>query len=132
MPNNAKTEIDAANQRFMALYAAGDLSAFSQLYTEDALVMLPGMEALAGREGAKKFLDGAKARSIARVRLITLELEVFGDTAWERGKAEAAYADGSVAAQNKYIVIWKRTSEGWQLHRDIMNSDLPAAPPPRR
>jgi uncharacterized protein (TIGR02246 family) len=129
MSNDAQSEIEAVNARFMALYAAGDVAEFSRLYTEDAIVMLPGAEALAGRAGAAKFLEGAKARSIARVKLTTLELEVFGDAAWERGTAEAEYADGRIAARNKYIVIWKRTREGWQLHRDIMNSDLPAPPP---
>jgi len=87
MPNDAQSEIEAINARFMALYAAGDVAGFSRLYTEDAIVMLPGAEALAGRAGAAKFLEGAKARSVARVKLTTLELEVFGDTAWERGKA---------------------------------------------
>jgi uncharacterized protein (TIGR02246 family) len=131
MSNDAQSEITAVNQRFMALYAAGDVAGFSRLYTEDAIVMLPGAEAITGRAGAEKFLEGAKARSVARVKLTTLELEVFGDTAWERGSAEAEYADGRIAARNKYIVIWKRTNEGWQLHRDIMNSDLPTPPPHR-
>jgi uncharacterized protein (TIGR02246 family) len=131
MPSDPRSEIAAVNSRFMDLYAAGDVRAFAQLYTGDAVVMLPGAEALHGRAGAEKFLEGAKSRQIARVALTTLELEVFGDTAWERGQAEAKYADGSVAARNKYIVIWKRTSEGWQLHRDIMNSDLPSPPLPR-
>ena len=131
MSNDAHSEIAAVNKRFMAHYASGDVAGFSELYTKDAIVMLPGAEALMGREGAVKFLEGAKARSVARVTLTTLELEVFGDTAWERGQAEAEYDDGSVAARNKYIVIWKRTSQGWLLHRDIMNSDLPTPRPPR-
>ena len=34
--------------------------------------------------------------------------------------------DGQVTSQGKYSVIWKRTPEGWRLHRDIMNADAPA------
>jgi ketosteroid isomerase-like protein len=129
MPD-ARSEIESVNKRFMELYEAGDLTGFREaLYTQDALVMLPGLKALEGRAGAMSFLESAKGRSIARVKLNTLELEIFGDTACERGSAEAQYANGSVANRNKYIVVWKRTSEGWQLHRDIINSDLNAPLP---
>ena len=128
MPD-ARSEIESVNKRFMELYEAGGLTGFAKLYTQDALVMLPGLKALEGRAGAMSFLESAKGRSIARVKLNTLELEIFGDTACERGSAEAQYANGSVANRNKYIVVWKRTSEGWQLHRDIMNSDLKAPLP---
>ena len=117
-------EINAVNRRFEDLYAAGDEAKFSQLYTEEALIMLPGRETLQGRAGAEQFLAGAKQRGVKKVSLTTHELEISGDTAWERGGAIASLADGSVAAKNKYIVIWKRTSDGWKLHRDILNSDL--------
>lgn len=118
-------EIKAVNRRFEELYAAGDEGTFSQLYTEDALIMLPGSEALQGRAGARQFLAGAKQRGVRKVVLTTHELEVSDNTAWERGSAVVSRADGSVAAKNKYIVIWKRTTDGWKLHRDILNSDLP-------
>jgi len=82
MPD-ARSEIESVNKRFMELYEAGDLTGFREaLYTQDALVMLPGLKALEGRAGAMSFLESAKGRSIARVKLNTLELEIFGDTAW--------------------------------------------------
>jgi len=81
MPD-ARSEIESVNKRFMELYEAGGLTGFAKLYTQDALVMLPGLKALEGRAGAMSFLESAKGRSIARVKLNTLELEIFGDTAW--------------------------------------------------
>jgi hypothetical protein len=28
----------------------------------------------------------------------------------------------------KYVVVWKKTSDGYKIHFDIMNSDLPPQP----
>ena len=31
----------------------------------------------------------------------------------------------------KFVEVWRRTPEGWQMYRDIWNSDAPMpAPPP--
>jgi uncharacterized protein (TIGR02246 family) len=128
---DAHKDIALVNERFMALVRDGDRRDFARLYTEDAILMLPNMEALSGREGAMRFFDALKARQIARVQLTTLELEHFGDTAWERGSSVALLSDGTPASRGKYIVIWKRTKDGWQLHRDIMNADAPPPVPPR-
>jgi len=27
--------------------------------------------------------------------------------------------------KGKYVVIWKQTADGWKLHRDIWNSNMP-------
>ena len=56
--------------------------------------------------------------------LVTQEVEVDGDGAWECGTSEWVQPDGQVVDRGKYIVIWKRTESGWKLHRDIMNSDV--------
>ena len=41
-----------------------------------------------------------------------------------RGSAGAFQMTGleGVLGNGKYIVIWKRTSDGWKLHRDIVNA----------
>lgn len=115
-------EIQAANERFMQAVRAGDEERFVRLYTEDAVVMLPGRDALAGSAGARAFFASLKARGVREVRLTTLEVEGFADTAWERGSSEVIGADGAPIGKGKYLVIWRRTAEGWKLHRDIMNA----------
>lgn len=117
--------IALANARFMATFEAGDKEGFSSLYTEDAILMLPNIAPLAGRTGAMQFLGSLKERGVARLRLSTHELEHSKDMAWERGMAEALSATGEIVGRSKYIVIWKRTNDGWCLHRDIMNADPP-------
>lgn len=124
---DARKEIATVNRQFMDLVKAGERDGFAQLYTEDAILMTPNAPAMAGRAAALKFIDGMKARGVAEVRLATEELEVFGDTAWERGSSQMLRADGGLMGRGKFIVIWKRTAAGWRLHRDIMNADAPPA-----
>jgi ketosteroid isomerase-like protein len=122
-----RQEIEAAVQRFVMLANAGSLEAFADLYTEDALIMLPGLAAVNGRHGAVIFGERIRSRRPARLVLATQEVEGSGDGAWERGTSEWVQPDGEVADRGKYIVIWKRTESGWKLHRDIMNSDVRSA-----
>ncbi len=121
-----RQEIETGVRRFVALANSDDIEAFAALYTEDALVMMPGMAAVTGRHGAVVFAERIRSRRPARLALVTHEVGDVGDTAWERGTSEWILPDGQVTSQGKYIVIWKRTPEGWRLHRDIMNADAPA------
>ena len=115
-------EIQAANDRFMAAVRTGDEERFIRLYTDDAILLLPGRGPATGHEGAKTFFATFKSRGVRNLRLSTLEVEGLGETAWERGSFEVIGADGAVAGKGKYIVIRKRTPDGWKLHRDIMNA----------
>lgn len=115
-------EIQAANERFMEAVSTGDEERFLRLYTDDAILLLPGRDALTGRAGPEAFFASFKARGVREVRLTTLEVEGIGDTAWERGSSEVIGLDGRLMGKGKYIVIWKRTPDGWKLHRDIMNA----------
>jgi ketosteroid isomerase-like protein len=114
--------IDAANTQFMQAVKARDEARFVALYTEEAVLLLPGREPLQGHAGVRSFFSSFDARGVREIRLTTLELEVFGDTAWERGSSEAVGVDGAVLARAKYIVIWKQVPGGWKLHRDILNA----------
>lgn len=122
-----RLEIEAAVQRFVAVANRNDVEAFAELYTDDALIMMPGMPAVTGRHGAMLFAERIRSRQPARLVLVTLEVQGAGDVAWERGASEWILPDGEVADRGKYIVVWKRTAEGWRLHRDIMNADTRAA-----
>lgn len=113
--------IDAANRQFMDAVRTGDEDGFVHLYTDDAMLLLPGREPLVGRVGVQSFFASFQARGVREIHLATLEVEALGDTAWERGSFALAGADGTALGKGKYIVIWKRTGERWKLHRDIVN-----------
>ena len=117
-------EISAANDRFMMAVRTDDEAVFTSLYTNEAILLLPGREPLTGLPGVQTFFASFKARGVLEVNLISLEIEVLGDTAWERGNSELKGLDGEVIGKGKYIVIWKRDAGGWKLHRDIMNASV--------
>ena len=58
------------------------------------------------------------------VRLEIMEVEGYGDTAYEVGKATIMDADGQTLDDSKYIVIWKKVGDPWRMHRDIFNSNI--------
>jgi ketosteroid isomerase-like protein len=126
MPYTQHTGIDAANKQFMEAVKAGEEEVFVRLYTDDAMLLLPGREPLVGHVGVQAFFATFRARGVREINLTTLEVEALGDTAWERGSFELTSSDGAALGNGKYLVIWKRSSDGWKLHRDIVNSSQPA------
>jgi hypothetical protein len=58
--------------------------------------------------------------------LITDEIEEFEGTAIEIGRFILKSGDDVIADEGKFIVIWKKDSGNWKLHRDIINSSMPA------
>ena len=119
--NDAAVEIAKANDVFMACIRSGDREGFMRLYTDDAIILPNGSPPIAGPEGAGVFFSALLSKGIAEVRLTTVEVEASDRFAWERGTSEAVSEAGETVGKGNYIVIWKRTSTGWKLFRDVMN-----------
>ncbi len=113
--------IGAANDRFMEAFAAGDAQAVARLYTEDAKLLPPGSDAVEGRAAIAEFWRAVIMGGVARVSLNLDEVHGSGDWAYELSRWAMYDADGGAVGEGKYIVIWRRTAEGWRLHRDIWN-----------
>ena len=81
------------------------------------------------RGGVTEFTALASfATLLANTLPITLqadEIEVFGKTTNELGTYTIATRDGKQLDIGSYVVVWKKTSDGWKLHWDIFNSNLP-------
>ena len=54
-----KSEIDAANAKWVAAFNKGDAAAVAQLYTERATALPPGAPMAKGRAAIQAFWDGA-------------------------------------------------------------------------
>ena len=122
--------IAAIEDRIRAAYAAGDAEAVAAQYTEDALLMGPGMPAFVGRQAIADSLRPFFASSRADLAQEIEEIEVFGDQAYMRGRIhiriEARQGPGRVEMRGKYVVIARRGSDGvWRFARDIYNWDQP-------
>ena len=65
-------------------------------------------------------------QGIKALKLETIEIEDYGDTASEVGRYTLEDANGEILDHGKLVVIWKQESGQWKVHRDIINSSLPA------
>ena len=63
---------------------------------------------------------------IKEARIEILEVEGHGDTAIEVLTFKLLRVGEQVPDKGKYIVIWRQEEGRWKLHRDILNSSMPA------
>ncbi len=114
--------IAAANEKFMAVFSRGDTAGLATLYTENGQLMPTNSDFVTGREAIQKFWQASIDRGVKAVKLETIEVDGYGDTAIEVGMYTILGEGGRVFDNGKYIVIWKQEDGEWKLHRDIFNS----------
>ena len=119
--------IGAVNQAVSDCVAAKDAETCSGLYTVEAIYMAPNLDPVEGRAAIAEAFAAEISGGMEVVRLTADEIEVFGNTAHEVGRFVIESGDGTHLDHGKYIVLWKRTEEGWKLHRDIFNSNMAAS-----
>jgi uncharacterized protein (TIGR02246 family) len=124
-----KAAIDANNKKFGAAVAAGNAAGVAGLYTDDAMVLPPNGESVSGRAAIEKLFGTLVAAGIKEITLTATEVEAHGDAATEIGMYSVKDGTGKEIDRGKYMVAWKRVQGQWKLHRDIWNSNLPAAAP---
>lgn len=125
----AQAAIEAANARFSEAFARGDATGLAAMYTPDAIAFPPASEMIRGNEAIASFWKKSRDGGVRSATLTTIDVGRSGDVAYEVGtvslRIEAAGKEPTTAAA-KYVVVWKRQSDGlWKMHRDIWN-DLPA------
>ena len=119
-------EITRTNELFSEAFKRGDAEGVANLYTEVGQLGPSNSNFLAGRSAIQGFIQGMMDSGIQSIQLITNELEEFEDTAIEIGRFVLKNGDDQIADEGKFIVIWKLESGIWKLHRDIINSSMPA------
>jgi len=122
-PSGTREEIGKANRQFEQRFASGDARGIASLYTMDGSVLPPGATTQQGTEAIAAFWKMAMDMGIKGVQLETVQLEAEGDSAIEIGRYTLAGAGGQQIDQGKYLVVWKKQSGQWRLHRDIWNSN---------
>ena len=129
MSEKIKEAIAKANMKFSERLRSGDAEGLASLYTEDTLLLPPNSARVVGRKGTKEFWGTAISDMGVRDAVLkTEELVGSGDTYTEVGSYTLMLRpteQEAVEDKGKYVVIWKQTGDGWKLHRDIWNSDLP-------
>jgi ketosteroid isomerase-like protein len=120
-------QIAATNRRLSAAIGAGDPAAAAACYTEAGQFLVPNLEPLVGRSAIEGFFQGALDTGVTALELETLELELHGDTACEIGRYTLRGEARKSVDRGKFVVLWKNVGGDWLLHRDIINTSMPAA-----
>ena len=123
--DDARMEIEAANQRFETYIAAQQWDSLMTLYTSDAMMMPQGAPLAEGNAIRDGFMQMGRA-GIRGIQLETMDVEADAETAYEVGRYMLEGPNGMTVDQGKYLVVWKHEDGEWKLHRDMFNSDTPA------
>ncbi len=124
---NVYDAIVAADEAFMSAFSQGSAGEVANLYTEDGQFLPPNGEFMTGRQQIQDTFQSLMDSGVKEVKLMALEVEGYGNTASEVGKYILEGEGGQVIDQGKFVVIWRKEAGQWKLHRDIINSSMPAS-----
>ena len=121
-------------QKWDIAFKAGDADGLADLYTDDAVRMVPDIPAWKGKEEiragfAKQLATGPEKYTI-EVENIVEDIVISGVWACVRGIGNATWnpkSEGEAIHSNaKFISLVKRQSDGsWKIEWDIWNADGP-------
>lgn len=126
--DSVKAAIAASNKVFGASFANGDSTAFANCYSSDACINVTGMPRMCGTQALTAFFNGGYKMGIRNIVITTEEVMGGKEAVVETGKYEIFAANNVSIDKGKFIVVWKEDNGKWKMHRDIWNTDLPAAP----
>lgn len=115
--------VKAANKALGAAIKAGDAKGAAAKYSKTGKLLPPNAPTQKTSAAIARYWQGAIDMGISGVALRTVELEVFGTTANERGAYTLKDAKGNTLDKGKYVVIWKKERGNWKLHWDMFSSD---------
>jgi ketosteroid isomerase-like protein len=121
----AKKAITKSNATYHQSLIKNDPSIFINSYSEDACILAPNIPMACGREALANFFKEGYAMGLRNGRFITTN--VYGDGkeyVTEEGIGEVFDANGKLLDEVKYLVLWKKTKNGWKMFRDSFSSNL--------
>lgn len=132
--------VDAVYRRFAAAYDALDTAAVADLYTADALYLLPGNEVMRGRDAIRGnfagFFDAVRSEGgRLAIRFEILDRVIAPGLVSDVGHFLLARSDGGGSEmRGKFAVVARQESDGaWRFHVDSysgIEEDTPPAAEP--
>lgn len=126
-----RAKIEALLAHIETVFANGDIDGAMQAFTQDAIIFAENGGDIVGFDAIRATYGGIMDAFDIELGFDTAEIEILGDTAYERGtfsnkltdKASGQVADDSTS---RHIHILKRQSDGsWKTWRMMVNT--PAA-----
>lgn len=121
----AKKAIAESNARYFQSFAKNDSSIFINSYAEDACILAPLAPPFCGRTAIAEFFRGGyRDYGLRNGKFNTTA--VYGDGreyVTEEGLWQSINANGEVFDDGKFLVLWKKTPNGWKMYRDSFSSN---------
>jgi ketosteroid isomerase-like protein len=121
----AKKEIARSNAIYFRAFVKGDSSIFIDRYAKDCSIMVPNAPAMSGANAALDFFRKAYyGAGLRNGKFITAD--IFGDGeefVTETGSWLSFNAKGELFDDGKFLVLWKKTPQGWKMFRDSFSSN---------
>jgi ketosteroid isomerase-like protein len=121
----ARADIAASNAIYFTSYSKNDSSIFIERYAEDACIMAPNSPAMCGRMAAAKFFrDSYRYYGMRNGKFMTTA--IYGDGkeyVTEEGLWQSFDEAGNLFDDGKFLVLWRRTGNGWKMYRDSFSSN---------
>lgn len=124
-------EIAERNASFMDAVAAGDSKRLAELYTNDAVVVPPGVRVAArGHDEIQSLFQTNFERSLRWMELKTERVHVVTDgSVVEIGRYRFGVSPQQIVDHGSYSVAWRRIDGQWLIDRDvIVSARAPSAP----
>lgn len=130
-PATQTAALDSMRTAFEEAVARGDFEAQAAFYTADAILSMPGTGVIQGRDSIRAALERTTPPG-ATLDIRPLEVRSLGsDWRYELGTGTFTFtpegSDAEQRATSTYLVLMKRTQDGWRLHREVLSAN---APPP--
>lgn len=121
----ARTAIEASNAVYFDSFAKNDPSIFVARYAKDACILAPNAPAMCGSEAAAAFFKTAYENfGLRSGKFFTTA--IYGDGkefVTEEGLWQSFDASGKLFDDGKFLVLWKKTPDGWKMYRDSFSSN---------
>ena len=123
--NEAQKAIAESNAVYFKSFAENDSSIFINRYAEDACIMAPFAPSACGKEQVAAFFRTAYDNyGLRNGNFVTIA--VYGnavDYVTEEGLWQSINEKGQVFDNGKFLVLWKKTKDGWKMFRDSFSSN---------
>ena len=124
--------ITKTGAEFSQRYMRGDNQGMANLYTDDGIIFPPGRPIIRGRAAIAEYWKLQPGVTVVDHKTTADSIIIRGDIAYDYGTFRSQNArDGQTSNPGfgKYVIVWRRQSDGrWLMHLDIWNGS-PATPP---
>jgi ketosteroid isomerase-like protein len=123
--DEARKAIAESNAIYFKSFSAGDSSIFINRYATDCCIMPPDSPPLCGPNAALKFFKVAYDEiGLRNGKFITTAVYGNGDEfVTEEGEWQSFDSTNNLFDNGKFLVLWKKTPEGWKMFRDSFSSN---------